>query len=105
MADEVHAPHLKKWPVSLAKSVERLMQTLKDDYILRNVQGGKATWVVKSSGTPLAIIAQQWKKPKITVQNVTIDSLKDEQGNLTLHIEYRGQDDPEEVFKELQVRA
>ena len=105
MADDCHAPHLKKWPASLATSVKEAMEKLKNDYLPRNIQGGKATWVVRSNGTPLAVIAQQWEKPKIIAQDVTIDSIKDERGNLKLYVEYRGQDDPEEVFKEFQRNA
>ena len=56
--DDLFAPHLKKWPASLATSVEKVMQKLKDDYLPRNIQGGKTTWVVKSNGIPLAVIAQ-----------------------------------------------
>jgi hypothetical protein len=81
------------------------MQKLKDDYLPCKIQGGKATWVVKSNGTPLAIIAQQWRKPKIIDRNVTIDSIKDEHGCLEFFVEYRGQEDPNEVFKEFQPKA
>ena len=102
MADSFFAPHLKKWPASLATSVERVMQTLKDDYIPRNIQGGKATWVVTSNETPLAIVAQQWRRPKVIDKNVTVESLRDEDGNLTLHVGYRCQEDPERVFKEFE---
>jgi hypothetical protein len=63
-ADDLFAPHLKKWPASQAKSVNQLMQKLKDEYLPCNIQGGKATWIVKSKGTTLAIIAQEWKKCK-----------------------------------------
>jgi hypothetical protein len=101
-ADDLFAPHLKKWPASHAKSVNQLMQELKDDYLPRNIQGRKATWVVKSKGTPLAIIAQEWKKPKILDQSITIDSMKNATGNLELDVEYRAQDDPEQVLKEFQ---
>ena len=100
--DDCFAPHLKKWPASMATDINEVMQKLKDDYLPRNIEGGKATWIVKSNETPLAIIAQEWKKPKIIDHNVSIDSFKDENGNLELDVEYRGQDDPEEVFSEFQ---
>lgn len=102
VADDMFAPHLRKWPASLATSVEKVMQKLKDEYLPCKIHGGKATWVVKSNGTPLAIIAQQWEKPKIIDQNVTIDSIKDEHGFLEIFVEYRGQEDPKAVFKEFQ---
>jgi hypothetical protein len=101
-ADDLLAPHLRKWPASQARSVKQLMQKLKDEYLPCNIQGGKATWVVKSKGTPLAIIAQEWKKPKILDQDVTIDSIKNAHGSLELDVEYRGQDDPKQVFKEFE---
>ena len=105
MADDCSAPNLKKWPASQAVSVKQVMQKLKRDYLPRNIQGGEATWVVMANRTPLAVIAQQWREPKIIDQNVSIDSIKDERGNLKLHVEYRAQDDPEEVFKEFQRNA
>jgi len=105
LADDCHAPHVKKWRASLPTSVKEVVQKLKDDYLPRNIQGGKATLVVRSGGTPLAIVAQQWKKPKIIALDATIDSIKDERGSLKLYVEYRGQDDPEEVFKEFQRNA
>jgi hypothetical protein len=104
-ADDLLAPNLKKWPASLATSVERVMQKLKDDYLPCKIKGGKATWVVKSNRVPIAIIAQQWRKPKIIDHNVTIDSIKDEHGCLEFYVEYRAQNDPEEVFKEFQRNA
>jgi predicted esterase YcpF (UPF0227 family) len=104
-ADDMFAPHLRKWPASLATSVEKVMQKLKDEYLPCKIQGGKATWVAKSHGIPLAIIAQQWRKPKIIDHNVTIDSVKDEHGCLEFFVEYRGQEEPGEVFKEFQRKA
>jgi hypothetical protein len=101
-ADDCFAPHLRKWSLGLAMDVQKLMQKMKDDYLPTNIQGGKATWVVKSKAASLAVIAQQWEKPKLLCHTGSIASLQDENGNLEIQVEYRAYDDADKVFKELQ---
>lgn len=76
-------------------SMTKLLNKIKDEYLPRNIQGGKATWVVKSGDKPIAVIAQEWDEPRILH-----DGQIEESECLLLHVEYLAQNDPEAIYKE-----
>jgi hypothetical protein len=100
-ADDLHAPHAqsislqKQWdPASLASQILRA-------YDLPKIIGGKATWAL-SSNVPIAVFAQEWKKPE-PVSSIALNpnELDLEGEELKLHWSYFAQLDPEVVLEVL----
>jgi hypothetical protein len=65
------------------------------------IGGGKATWTVVSR-IPLAIVAQQWAEPKILTPVPSLSGLNFSDNVLSIHFDYRVQQDPDLVYEELQ---
>ncbi len=88
--------------------VSALAARIQNEYLPRNIQGGKATWSLVSS-IPLAVIAQQWHEPKLAhYTDSSIASLSEADGCLKLHINYHGQIDPDtvlEILKDLKLET
>ena len=61
---ESHAMSITLNPLATLRTLIEVIQDM--DYLPR-ISGGKATWVVYSSGKPLGVFAQQWSEPKLTV--------------------------------------
>ena len=95
--DDVAAPHKT---VIKAKVCRNIGDIISGGY-LPNISGGKATWSAVSGDT-LAIIAQEWKKPKI-LSLLSVDQLDyDSKGRLKIHFNYHAQADPNMVFEVLR---
>ena len=79
-----------------------IQMTVRDGYLPR-ISGGKATWVCMSGrrGRPLAVVAEQWKTPRLIVAFGTqVGSIGD-----ALHFRYLSQRDPQDVLDEYRPAA
>jgi hypothetical protein len=96
---ESHAMSITLDPLATLRTLIEVIQDM--DYLPR-ISGGKATWVVYSSGKPLGVFAQQWSEPKLTVPP---ESIVDEHfGNIgpRLLFRYWCQADPDEIFSDIK---
>jgi hypothetical protein len=104
LADDVDAPHEIRLPIegeeSLGSVTERVLQTC----YLPRIAEGKATWIVESGSRALAVIAQQWSRPRFLVSpEEAAVSYVDHDAEWHLSFRYWRQADPEEVYGALQV--
>jgi hypothetical protein len=104
-ADDVDAPHAKAMTVPDDIPLDELARIVQKDYIPMNIAGGKATWSLVAT-EPLAVLAQQWRDPKLVWQfHLDLAALKGEDGSVRLHVNYHVQVDPDivlEVLRELR---
>lgn len=105
--DSVHAgddleSHAMSITLDPSATLRTLIAVIQDMDYLPRISGGKATWVVYSSGKPLGVFAQQWSEPNLTV---TPESIVDQHfGNIEprLLFRYWCQADPDEVFSDIK---
>ncbi|POA44734.1 hypothetical protein C1893_25290 [Pseudomonas sp. MPR-ANC1] len=105
--DSVHAgddleSHAMSITLDPSATLRTLIEVIQDMDYLPRISGGKATWVVYSSGKPLGVFAQQWPEPKLTVPP---ESIMDQHfGNIgpRLLFRYLCQADPDEVFSDIK---
>ncbi|MBV4467489.1 hypothetical protein [Pseudomonas siliginis] len=105
--DSVHAgddleSHAISVTLDQSATLRTLIEVIQDMDYLPRISGGKATWVVYSSGKPLGVLAQQWPEPKWVVRP---ESIVDQYfGNIEprLLFRYWCQADPDEVFSDAQ---
>lgn len=105
--DSVHAgddveSHATSITLDPSATLRTLIEVIQDMDYLPRISGGKATWVVYSSGKPLGVFAQQWPEPKLTVPP---ESIVDQHfGNIEprLLFRYWCQADPDEVFSDIK---
>lgn len=105
--DSVHAgydleSHAMSISLDPSATLRTLIEVVQDMDYLPHITGGKATWVVYSSGKPLGVLAQQWPEPKLTVPPVSI--VDQYFGNIEprLLFRYWCQTDPDEVFSDIK---
>ena len=100
--DDVDAPHKKTLSVPNSSNLEDTISIVVQSGYLASVSGGKATWSANSR-IPLAVIAQEWEKPKmIAYYSPVSDKLVMTDDGLHLHFTYYAQRDPHVVFEILQ---
>lgn len=105
--DSVHAgddleSHAMSITLDQSAKMRTLIEVIQDMDYLPRISGGKATWVVYSSGKPIGVLAQQWPKSKLTVPP---ESIVDRYfGNIEPHLLFRYwcQADPDEVFSDIK---
>lgn len=91
-ADDVD-PHAEVIRVSADETFEALLRRISSSGYLASIAGGQATWVAEADGKPVAVIAQQWRKPEFLQSgSQTISQV--------LHFRYRAQADPWKVLRE-----
>ena len=91
--DDAYAPHIFSLNTSECISVVEVLDLVKNKY-LPQIYGANATWVALTpSGTPLAVIAQQWTSPKVLVKQTELPN--------TILLKYHAQVDPEFLFQSL----
>ncbi|WCT10826.1 hypothetical protein [Mucilaginibacter jinjuensis] len=78
---------------------EILNEVLRINY-LPQIWGGKATWSV-AFNSPLAIIAQQWKRPKIINSDFPYSNTNKYKDFNRLHFTYHTQKDPDIVYESM----
>jgi hypothetical protein len=105
MADDMEFPHdaaitIPDW---LVRTVA--FAIIKERY-LACIAGGLATWILRTddeSGTPVAVIAQQWTDPKLLVlENASFLDLVRDRELPRAYVQYWCQADPDLVFSALQ---
>ncbi|MEO8606386.1 MAG: hypothetical protein ABI690_00770 [Chloroflexota bacterium] len=100
--DDADAPHQKTITVPDDASVEEIITIVAKSNYLASIFGGKATWSANSK-LPLAVVAQEWDKPKmLSYTPVTVKRLVVADGSLHLHFTYYTQLDPNIVFETLK---
>ena len=99
-ADDLHAPHGHKLSLGSDVQLKEALQFIQSKY-LPNVQGGLASWSV-TSNIPVAVLAQQWREPKILLWPPDEKKLDSVNGVLHLHFNYHDQLDPEVVYEVLR---
>lgn len=98
MGDDVHAPHSQVIHAHDSSNVTECIELILRSYELPLIHGGRATWVLMSRKY-LAVVAQQWKMPKLLGSyEREIPDLKYEDGVLHVHFVYLVQHDPDVVF-------
>ena len=106
--DDVDAPHALTVNLPVVGDVRALVTAVTGSYSLPGISGGKATWVL-SSGTSLAVIAQQWSRPRLVCwEAIRISELDVNAGVLGLHFTYLAQIPPDQavnVLRPLRLRA
>lgn len=97
MADDINDNSLE-----IEVNEEWLIDKILDEIIkinyLPKIDGGKATWSV-SYDFPLAIMAQEWGKPKIINANFPFSLGKKHKDFNRLHFNYHTQIDPNMIYE------
>jgi hypothetical protein len=106
--DDVDAPHLLEMDGPPGEDLEAAIAMVLRTGYLPSISGGRATWSV-SSGTVLAVVAQEWAAPKMFWRmEPSYRGLDVVRGTLRLHFSYHAQHPPEtvyEILRRLQLRA
>ena len=104
MGDDVDAPHFHTLELPEKVTLIEIVDTIHHSNYLANIHGGNASWSVVSN-SPIAVIAQQWNKPKLFPQFELIPSLdcllKNNEG-YKFHLNYHAQLDPNIVYEVLR---
>ncbi len=98
--DDLDPPHLKEIDMPDDSTVEEIITSIVASGYLPKICGGKATWSV-SSKKLLAVVAQQWKQPKMLEFppfKFELDELDYADNNLKIHFNYHAQKKPDMVF-------
>ncbi len=108
--DSVHAgddtvSHAENIAVPANTSLSDLLEQIRMAKFLPSISGGKATWVIESSGCQIktiGVLAQQWQEPRITIDaSVALEQhFASQQPNLFFR--YRCQIDPDTEYARLQ---
>jgi hypothetical protein len=100
--DDADAPHEKIITVPDGSSIEAIITRVAKSGYLASIQGGKATWSA-TSNIPLAVVAQEWEKPRMQSSfPVDLKKLNWGGGGLRLYFTYYAQLDPQLVFETLR---
>ena len=101
MGDDADAPHYREMTVADCTSLQAIIKVILQSRYLATIGGGRATWTVLSR-IPIAIVAQQWAEPKMLVPVPSLSSLNFSDNVLSVHFDYRVQQDPNLVYEEFQ---
>jgi|WetSurMetagenome_2_1015567.scaffolds.fasta_scaffold1621938_1 hypothetical protein len=100
--DDVDAPHETSILIDENWKIKRILEEVLNNHYLATIEGGKATWSVACEN-PIAIIAQQWKEPKlICMSDFPFQGTRGFKEIETLHFNYHAQDDPDTVHHVLE---
>lgn len=107
-ADDIDAPHARRFQAPDDCTPQQIVSLVWRSVDLPKIEGGKATWCI-SSGTPLAVVAEEWAAPKM-IRALPNDcrSLDWSNGELRIHVSYFAQLNPDTVFRvlwKLQLKA
>lgn len=108
--DSVHAgddtvSHAENIAVPANTSLAGLLEQIRMAKFLPSISGGKATWVIESSGSQIkaiGVLAQQWQEPRIMIDASAelAQHFAGQQPNLFFR--YRCQIDPDTEYAQLQ---
>lgn len=100
--DDADAPHDKTITVPDGAAIEAIIATVAQSGYLASISGGKATWSATSK-IPLAVVAQEWDKPRMLSSfPIKRDQLDRADGRLRLYFTYYAQLDPQLVYETLR---
>ena len=106
--DDGDAPHERTLTVPDRSNLDQALAAVLAARYLPEISGGLATWSV-ASNFPVAVVAQQWPKPRLLFLMESQVRTLDWQGDtLRLQFNYHAQADPElvlDVLKRLRLRA
>jgi hypothetical protein len=100
--------------VSAASTMRTVIADALADGYLPRVSGNRATWVIEASGAvgaegarlqPLAVWSQAWPEPAFVIDPDRPATSLAVDGSLQLRCNYRGVEDPGDVFDALVARA
>jgi hypothetical protein len=101
-ADDCTAPNLFKFQMRADATITDIVSAIASSGKLPSIQGGKATWSVTSKEI-LAVIAQEWKTPRLTnLIEPNVEDLDFDSGILRIHLNYYAQMDPSVVLEVLE---
>ncbi|BBB64444.1 hypothetical protein UNDYM_0191 [Undibacterium sp. YM2] len=108
--DSVHAgddtvSHAENIAVPANTSLAGLLEQIRMAKFLPSISGGRATWVIESSGSQIktiGVLAQQWQEPRVMMDASAelAQHFAGQQPNLFFR--YRCQIDPDTVYAQLQ---
>lgn len=105
MADDVDAPHEDEISVT-DWTVGAIATAIRNRDYLAMISGGLATWILrtdKPDGTPIAVIAQQWRAPKCLVpESNSILEMVCNPDSPAVYVQYHCQVDPDLVLSALR---
>lgn len=101
MGDDDDAPHHREIAIADGTDLQAVVKAILHSRYLAAIGGGKATWTVVSH-IPVAIVAQQWAEPKMLMPIPSLSSLNFSDNVLSIHFNYRTQQDPDVVYEEFQ---
>jgi hypothetical protein len=100
--------HDRKFKIPDVKDIPSLVREVVAGYDLPRIGMGQATWCL-ASGSPLAVVAQQWSEPKIIASAISrLTDCDIEHGVVRLHFSYLAQIDPTiafDVLSRLRLKA
>lgn len=96
---ESHATSIKLSPVATLRA---LFEVIQDMGYLPGITGGKATWIICSSGKPIGVLAQQWQEPKLSMPYESIVSQYFGATEPRILFRYWCQADPDQVFSHIK---
>ena len=100
--DDVDAPHFDEITVPDDATVEDVVAAIAASTYLAPISGGKATWSVASK-IPIAVIAQQWERPRMICSiPYRFEQLDFRDGVLRCYVNYHAQRDPDTVVEVLR---
>ncbi|WP_438490117.1 hypothetical protein [Streptomyces sp. S186] len=103
MGDDVDAPHEDTRDLPAEMSVREAVAFVVRSGYLAPIAGGKASWVLTSACASIAVVAQQWKEPRIiTPGDCSLASLATDDGVIEWHFRYLAQQDPVAIYEELR---
>lgn len=94
--DDYDAPHEKVLSLRDGSTLINVLREVWSVGYLPLIAGGRATWVVEAS-EPLAVIAQEWPKPRFLSAVLRLPSVP-----LSIHFAYLAQESPEQVLARLE---
>ncbi|GAB2902307.1 hypothetical protein GCM10027046_34220 [Uliginosibacterium flavum] len=95
--------HASTIQVESQVSIGEVLEQVKRSY-LPGIAGGQATWIISCSGkgpSPLGVLAQQWKEPKLRVSLSVVVSEVLDTTRPSLTFDYWCQKDPDLVFNRI----
>ena len=102
MGDDSDAPHADARELPAAMPVREAVASIVGSGYLARIAGGRASWILTSTGSSIAVVAQQWKEPRlVSPADPPLASLAGEDGAVHWHFRYLVQRDPEAVYEEL----
>jgi len=101
MGDDNDAPHHRELTVADDMSLLVIIKLVLQSRYLATIGGGRATWAIVSR-IPIAIVAQQWAEPKMLVPVLSLSGLNFSDNVLSVHFDYRVQQDPYLIYEEFQ---